>query len=101
MHDEDCSTTVGLKQLLPYVGQVGKLLLCNSVMVNAETNCVPAAVVFVLQCGQATLEQLLPYLGPAEELQVQFKATHQKLLREVDELKMTNLDAEGGHTCRL
>jgi hypothetical protein len=49
-----------------------------------------------LQVGQATLEQLLPYLGPAEDMQAQFKAAHQKLLTEIDQLKIANLDETGG-----
>jgi hypothetical protein len=49
----------------------------------------------VLQCGQVTLEQVLPYLGPTDEM----KADHDKARKQLDDdaasLLLAVLDTEG------
>jgi hypothetical protein len=59
----------------------------------------------VPQAGLVTLEQLLPYVGPADELQRQYKEAFDKLRGDVRMLLQGNLEAEGTHslilTCSL
>jgi hypothetical protein len=49
----------------------------------------------VLQCGQVTLEQVLPYLGPTDEI----KADHDKARKQLEDdaasLLLAVLDAQG------
>lgn len=57
--------------------------------------CVRVCVVCVPQAGQVTLEQVLPYLGPTDELQESFNKAHTALREEVAGILMSNLEAEG------
>lgn len=93
-----------LEQLLPYLGPAGErrtgptwIVVCSDADAHFCVVCLLRLFCSLsLQVGQATLEQLLPYLGPAEDMQAQFKAAHQKLLTEIDQLKIANLDETGG-----
>lgn len=49
----------------------------------------------VLQAGQVALEQVLPYLGPTDELRESFNKAHKALREEVAGILLSNLEAEG------
>jgi len=54
-----------------------------------------------VQSGLVSLEQLLPYLGPSDELQKQYKAAYSKLQGDVAKLAQITFEEGGGWVWRL